>query len=859
MNYFDESIYERLQLNANAFKDSGGMEFVDPKKGDSAKKFKALVKSRAPYYLVMAFYTWVVVYGVVNCFNMAKALYSLSIGYLNYNVFVMVMVGVVPALVWIGATAISRFAHYRNVKILTAGISVFSFLFVVMEILYAITYYLFLPWIFKMPINEYVTVGMIVGLARGVICFMTLVPGFCLAVTIFRQLFSKKTSAILTEFCITKNWDLRKNRDFSYDASFVRKIDDGRYFSITESDRTLHMLIDGQSGTAKTSSILNVQILNDLMQRACNEDFLKKNFAELVRSGDFVITKEFHDDDFSVKNFVPRTEKGKKKYDKLCKMAPIAGITVIAPNSELCDSVCEYASMRHIRVNRIDPELLDNGMHKPGFVGFNPLYVSPKKKGIERQLDISIKACALADTLQAIFDEGGGTDLRFAGVNANVTTSVAMLLMLTYEGLKGRQPTVSDVQYIINDFSRAKDFVDALEHFPGHEDFQFLIDFVRNQMLGFGREKLERDSFGLKNMFNRILANPMIKDALCRPDSVDLDSMLENGEVTVFNFATCFGAECSRAFGLLFMLSYGNAVMKRPRGFRTPNFCYIDEFPMVLHAKLEIFFSYFRQYKSCLCVAIQTLDQLDKTSMTRHFKSILSGLGTLVFFGRISPSEMELIERLGGTVEEIEYQESISQNSITEDDPNKSWSVRGVTKEKNRLNGGDVRYMRFQHVIMCTVSNNTPIRPFEGKVDFVGEHEKFAQKRVRKNWAKMYAAQPEEWFLEVQDLIDEEKVEPVMVLEETADAEDRGGSDSSEKEVSRVNLFDVVGNSPLNSAKSTKKEGSEPLDVSNKGAVSDEEGEETGDGGADSVPEPCEDEKADVSDEGVAENDDWFW
>ena len=83
----------------------------------------------------------------------------------------------------------------------------------------------------------------------------------------------------------------------------------------------------------------------------------------------------------------------------------------------------------------------------------------PVMEQIIKRNEISV---LFADVAQAVYDASGQSDVYFAGLNKNVTTSVTMLVLLTFEFLPesekaGRSQTdPTDVQNILNNFQKAE-------------------------------------------------------------------------------------------------------------------------------------------------------------------------------------------------------------------------------------------------------------------------------------------------------------------------------------------------------------------------------------------------------------------
>lgn len=743
---FDNTVYDRLRVASEAMTLSEENTDNGYTSADARTRAVLRIKPMIPVVLIWAAWAVIAVLDTVKAVHLIQAVFSIDISRMSYSVPLLILSVAAPAALWIGQSHFEHFGTFLNRKILTLCIAAVSITLAACQLFYAAGYYLLMPAVFHIPARGEITPGMVIGLAKGVLSAVTAGPGIWLAVMLFKRIFDPHNRSSIEHFVVDRNFDTRKNRKYAYDARFVRRVDDGSMYVVKEKDRFLHMLADGTTGTGKTSSIFNVEIVGDLNQKVTNTDELKTIFHRLVLDGDLRILHPFDDRDFSVFNFEPVTDKGEKEYNRCLKTIQNAGITVVAPNSSFGDDVYEFATKRGFRVNRVDPTLGPDGRHKPGFIGFNPLYIDPEKKGLDRRIEINAKACLFADVLQAVYDSGSKGDPYFASVNRNVTTSVTIMLELTFEGFHGRQPNPEDVQKVCNNFDRARDYLDALREMPDHEDYQFVIDFVDFNLLGAGRKTMETQASGLRMLINDLLINPLFKSVLCAENSIDLDRVLRNGEITVVNYATELGMSQAMAFGMFFAFSFNNAVTRRPgnESTRVPHFYYIDEFPLLLHPNMETCFTYFRQFRVCTNVAIQSVDQVRKNPSTSYFESVLLGnTGTQIFFGRISPLEMQIIEKLGGTEEKLVEQQGVTENAMTMDNTQMTFTTRTSTQDVSRVSGGSARYMDFQHVIMFSTDSGNAVPPFEGKVGFVEKHERQKVRRVcYDDWADLYRNAP---------------------------------------------------------------------------------------------------------------------
>ena len=121
--------------------------------------------------------------------------------------------------------------------------------------------------------------------------------------------------------------------------------------------------------------------------------------------------------------------------------------------------------------------------------------------------------------------------------------------------------------------------------------------------------------------------------------------MLSNGEVTfICTRRGDLGASAHKAFGLFFLLSMQNAVLRRPgnEATRVPYFLYIDEFPEFLCRSTDSMFTMFRKYKVGNIVAIQSISQLETNSSRINYKqTIISNCANKIYTGNCPPEECE--------------------------------------------------------------------------------------------------------------------------------------------------------------------------------------------------------------------------
>lgn len=725
---------------------------------------------------------------------------KLSPGYSPANPFYILLWTLGPPAVWVWSTSLKYWQFYKR-KMAALYVTFAAVMVMVLHQLLRLVIKAVLSLIFLIPITKEVTIGMVVGLGRGCLFAVTFVPTMFLSVMVGNHFFDKYTQAEIEHFVVTRDMDLRDNKEFKYDLKVIKEMETGEVFDIPEDSRRLHTLANGTTGTGKTSSVLTPAVADDLDQKAHNTDYQKKETAKRLESGAFEIVEPFNDKTFSISKVRPvytddpeEWEKRQEDYNFLRYQAPSAGITVVAPNAAWADEVYELAAARGFEVNRIDPFPDEDDNPKKGFKGFNPLFVSPTLRGVRREVDITNKANIFADVLTGIFERGGGGDVYFKNLNSTWTTATCMLVMLAYDPDEDpkrnvNQPSPADIQKILNNPDNARAYLSRFAYrfgrketvynekgeilvetgghsFAGHDEefkqykdlieinggaqaleaidcgiYQYVWDTFFRDILGARREELYDQANGLRMQVNKLLGHRYIRAALCVPDSlaVDLDEMLAEGQVTVVNFALELGKSVSIAFGQFWALCYGKAVTRRPKpeNARIPHFNYIDEFSSIVHPEMDEYFTLHRQYRCANFVALQTLDQMSKSRDTEYMRGILLGnCGTQIVYGRLSTSEMDIYEKMAGKTPGSLEQDTVSQTSITAENPSYSWSRRTTMQLENRMEGSEMRYRDFQTVTVFSVRKNSPHPPFVGKVDFLPASRRKGMPRVRVYWGK---------------------------------------------------------------------------------------------------------------------------
>lgn len=646
--------------------------------------------------------------------------------------------------VWACSTAIKHWNYDNRIKLF------FVTLLSLISTEIACTFY-YLPYKILLPIfigdvNPWVSKNDWAFLARIITIVPMLVSTIAVVTSLAKLVFDELTFYELKFLRIGNYLDLRKNKKWLYDTrKVVCRSSDARYQVVREMDRYLHSMIIGATGGGKTSSILLPMIDEDLRQRAKNDDALRSAVLKMLKKKQAYMCGPVGQD-YWIKSIVA-VEGYEKKLEKLKNKYRLCGITIMAPDPSLTDDAYILGVAKGDKVNRLDPIPADEftGKKKTGYTGFNPLYISPDIPEWAHTKEIVKKATLFADVLQSIDDLRGHGDPYFTNLNRCMTVTFIICLEVAYPRLhNGKQPNPGVLRDCINNFDYIRPYYRELVRCDKEEKrYSFVTDFIATDIFGPGRDKMLDQVRGLRNLVDLLLATPSFADILCVDDehTLDMDKMLSEGQITVVDYAYEEGVSDSTGFGLFIMLSFIDAVLRRPGNEKTriPHFFYLDEASLLVTPRLEQAVSLFRKFRCACTFANQSLVQYERTEQTRTLKGVMiSGCSQHYVFGRCGVEEMRTYSELAGINWKVTEMKAVTETSITTDNPSYSYQTREQLSKDNVLEGSAMRNLPFQELTVFSVRNGNLITPYFAKVDFLKKTKYNKIKRFTMNWDELY-------------------------------------------------------------------------------------------------------------------------
>ncbi len=688
------------------------------------------------------------------------------------NFIVALLIAILPFIFWLRATDENFWAFHRR-KRLFFSLALVHAALCLMQSVYSLIWSLIVPFILNhVPTNAAMTgnmVRLLAYLGEGILFIAMFILAYRIAEPLLK---SKTTWRSIEVFKLKHIVDSRKDAENRYDFHAIIDLETGKPITVKENDRYVQTEINGASGTGKTSSIFLNGIWGDLNVKFKNREARREAFRKMIEEGRATLRGPLAEFDESAVIAIGEDERELKKNEKeietIKSKYPDCGITVVAPNPDLNENVIRMAEARGFKVNVLDPVNSYSKWKYAKEMAINPFYIPFGLEESERVIRISQAASNFADVLIATNQMGGSSDVYFTDISLSVSSNAAAVVMLA-NNLMGKQTYIDDVHECISDFGNLSKYVETIEsaygikivvddprakgenastearkkESAGKSDekarknpyYQQLL-FVKQELLGPGREAMFSQSRGLRNLMAKILQDPRIRKKLSADDAsrIDFDGILSKNEITVVSTAVELGQSISTSFGIFFLLLHRMSVLRRPKATRTPHFLWVDECAQYVHPLFDDVIALYRQYRVAAVLTLQTLTQLEKHRDTAYLKNVFLGAGTHILFGRVAVEEMELYGKMAGQIREDIEQVSSSSNDVLASSPTYMESTRKTPTVSNVMEGSDLRILDFQELTFFTIDGGRVLYGKHARVFFLPDEAYDEMKQKEINW-----------------------------------------------------------------------------------------------------------------------------
>ena len=418
--------------------------------------------------------------------------------------------------------------------------------------------------------------------------------------------------------------------------------------TIPESSRYQSMFVCGGSGSGKTSLVYEPLIARDLERKYFFREVSKEMGFTALKTGIATLNGPYDNDylntNFNLNMLIPTSgnEDVYKAYMKkmiLDSSSEITyrncGVTVLSPDKEILSDMIGVCKNFGLSYNIIDPADKNS-------IGLNPFVYDDANK----------IAITISSVLKSMFNisKTESDEIYRDDIITQAIENLSLLLKEMYPRMNdGVLPNLSDMLKMLTNFDLVEKMAEILSHDEElKEKYSVQLAYFRTHFYknGSNRAVTEKYIYTAVSQLDNLLRLPGVKTILCnRYNNLDFDKMLANGDVTfVCTRRGDLGATSNKAFGLFFLISMQNAVLRRPgtEKSRVPNFLYIDEFPDFICKATEPIFTMYRKYKIGTTISAQNLAQLDIEGSKEDYKqTILSNCASKIFTGNATIEELQ--------------------------------------------------------------------------------------------------------------------------------------------------------------------------------------------------------------------------
>ncbi len=445
--------------------------------------------------------------------------------------------------------------------------------------------------------------------------------------------------------------DNKKNHGpYTCDMFLFTEWESGRTITFAEQKRFQSLLVCGGSGSGKTTLIFEPFIARDLEKKFFFTEVSKELGHTALKTGLATLNCPYDNDylnaHFTLDMLTPVSGKEAlyKTYVKKMTLSTSPytyrniGLSYIAPDFETISKMVDVCKNFKLGYNIVDPSNSNS-------IGLNPFVYDDINK-ISLTISTVLKELYLHNYTEK--SEAIQTYREDAAMQA--IEHVTILLKEVYPQMHdGALPTLEDMLKLLSNFDLVEKMCKIFETDEElAEKYAVTLGyFKRNFYKGsVNRTDTENNVSYLVTQLDNLLRLPGVKSIICnRLNNINFDDMLSQSQISfVCTRRGDLGEKSHRVFGLFFLLSMQNAVLRRPgnEATRVPYFLYIDEFPEFLCRSTDSMFTMFRKYKVGNIVAIQSISQLEThNSRTNYKDTIISNCANKIYTGNCTPTECE--------------------------------------------------------------------------------------------------------------------------------------------------------------------------------------------------------------------------
>ena len=530
---------------------------------------------------------------------------------------------------------------------------------------------------------------------------------------------------------------------FTCDMYMCNDYETGQKMVFHEKGRYQSLVVCGGSGTGKTALVFEPMMAKDIEKKAFYIANSKEMGYTALKTGIATLNRPYDNDylneNFSLNMLTPVS--GKETVYKAYMTKIILGsggdnyiyrnlgLTSISPDFESTSRIIDVCKNYHIKYNLIDPSSTES-------IGLNPFVYD----------DVSKIAITISSVLKGMYvnthaeiQEAFREDFIIQAIE-----NITIMLKEIYPRLNdGNIPNLEDLLKMLTNFDLVQKMCEIMQSDEelaqkyGITIAYFKKNFYKGSV---GRADTEKYIYLAATQLDNLLRLPGVKNILCnRHNNINFDQALANGEVTlVCTRRGDLGRTSHKAFGLFFILSMQNAVLRRPgnENTRIPHFLYIDEFPDFICKDTEALFTLYRKYKVATVVSAQNLSQLDGEGIrTKYRDTILSNSASKIFTGDAVPDDLEWWAKEFYKRRTWVYSSNMDMNKLEYEA-----KVSGVKYDwENYFAVNKLAYLTFKSAAVKLKKDSGGYQIGEGKLNFIEAKHKEEKPMKKYNFSKFTA------------------------------------------------------------------------------------------------------------------------
>lgn len=538
-----------------------------------------------------------------------------------------------------------------------------------------------------------------------------------------------------------------KHTSYMCDVSFVYDYYTGKKVIYGETCRYRSLLVCGGSGTGKTARVFEPMIAQDIEKKYFFKEASKELGFTALKTGIANIngpySNEYLNKNFTLNMLTPAFGKETLYNTFMQKMilstSPKTiyrniGLTYLSPDDESIFKMIDVCNNFNVPYTLLDP------LNPASSKGLNPFVYD----------DPNTIAVTISSTLNGI--KAPDHDNFSEDVVIQILENLTILLKLIYPQMHdGVLPNMEDLLKLLNNFSLVQKMCEILKQDEElAEEYSMQITFFEKNFYpqSRGLENMEKYAFYIASRLENLLRSSKIKNILCnRYDNINFDETLANGDfIFVCTRRGDSGKFASTAFGLFFILSMQNAVLRRPGNEKTriPHYLYIDEFPDYVSKDTETIFTMYRKYCVGTTISAQSISMFgtsgvtnvsigsiesDNITMNKFNSTILSNCSSKVFTGGAAPiDELQWWQKEIGQWKQWQFKQGFDGKSGKMED--KMSDVKFDWKDK--IMAGNMQFFTDNKCAYKIVGDSGAPMNSDGVIEFMAP--KYKEKHKGKNY-----------------------------------------------------------------------------------------------------------------------------